>query len=104
MMRGPGAARLLERALTAAASRAGASIAIGAGRATDWQSATFAGQRHEITVEGETGPALDRWLETLAEADLPLAGHLVADIAVASLARNAARTAFVIEALTVEES
>ena len=41
MMRGPGAAQLLERALLAAAGRAGAPIAIGAAEATEWHSATF---------------------------------------------------------------
>ena len=41
MMRGPGAAQLLERALLAAAGRAGAPIAIGAAEATERHSATF---------------------------------------------------------------
>lgn len=104
MMRGPGAARLLERALLAAAARAGAPIAIGAAEATEWHSATFSGLRHEMTGEGETGPALDRWLASVKDAELPLAGHLVADIAVAAVERGATCTAFRLEALTVMES
>ncbi len=101
MMRGPGAARLLERALLAAAARAGAPIAIGAAQATEWHSATFSGLRHDMAGEGETGPALDRWLAGLKDAELPLAGHLVADIAVAAVERGATCTAFRLEALTV---
>lgn len=104
MMRGPGVARLLERALVDTAARAGTAITVTGNRAAEWHSATFSGMRHEIAGEATTGAALDRWLEALAETELPIAGHLVADIAVASLTRNAAETTFVLEALTVAES
>ncbi len=100
-MRGPGVAALLERRLIAAAQAAGTGIAITESRATEWHSATFSGMRHEIMAEAPPCPRLDRWLAELAEADLPVAGHLVADIAVAAIERDAARTRFRLEALTV---
>ena len=98
-MRGPGVTVLLERALIA-----GAEIAITDRRAREWHSATFSGMRHEIAGEGTTSAALDRWLEGLAETDLPIAGHIVADIAVSEIHRDPARTHFRLEALTVAES
>ena len=103
-MRGPGAARLLERALVKSAYEAGAAIVVAHHRATEWHSATFSGLRHEIAGEAATGHAAERWLEELAEADLPIAGHLVADIAVAAIDRGATCLNFTLEALTVEES
>lgn len=99
-MRGPGVVRLLERALCAAET----GITITRHHATEWHSATFSGMRHEISGEAATSAALDRWLEGLAEAELPVAGHLVADIAVAEVSRDPLRTRFRLEALTVVES
>ncbi|MBS0284224.1 MAG: hypothetical protein JSS15_07375 [Proteobacteria bacterium] len=99
-MRGPGVVRLLERALCAAET----GITITRHHATEWHSATFSGMRHEIAGEAATSAALDRWLEGLAEAELPVAGHLVADIAVAEVSRDPLRTRFRLEALTVVES
>ncbi|WEK41659.1 MAG: hypothetical protein P0Y64_09430 [Candidatus Sphingomonas colombiensis] len=100
-MRGPGVAALLERRLTIAAQAAGTAIAIAESRGTEWHSATFSGMRHEIMAEAATCPMLDRWLAELAEAELPVAGHIVADIAIAGIERDAARTRFRLEALTV---
>ena len=97
MMRGPGVIRLLERALCAG----DAGIAITRHAATEWHSATFSGMRHEIAGEAATSAALDRWLAGLAEAELPVAGHLVADIAVTEVSRDPLRTRFRLEALTV---
>lgn len=103
-MRGPGAARLLERALLKSATEAGAAIVVAHHRAIEWHSATFSGLRHEIAGEAAIGAATERWLEELAEADLPLFGHLVADIAVVAIERSATCVGFALEALTVEES
>ena len=44
-------------------------------------SATFVGARHRLTLSG-SGVAFDAWVAGLAEANLPLRGHLVADVAV----------------------
>lgn len=98
MSRGPDAATLLERRLRIAAEAAGVAVTVGEADWTRWASATFVGARHRLTVSG-SGIAFDTWVAGLAEAELPLRGHLVADVAV--VARTGADV--VLEVLTVEE-
>jgi hypothetical protein len=91
------AAVLLLRALRVAARAAGATVTI---RATDercWASATFAGIRHRIDLAIEADVATLDWLAGLSEADLPMRGHLVADLVVERDGHQAR-----IEALTIE--
>jgi hypothetical protein len=62
-------------------------MVIGEIRTTDWASATFVGARHEIDVrlDGEPGAiaaAVDRLTSRLPERDIPISGHIVAEIAV----------------------
>ncbi len=98
MSRGPDAATLLERRLRLSAEAAGVTIAIVASDWTRWASATFNGARHRLTLaSADTGFA--PWLAGLGEADLPLRGHLVADLTVAARRGDAVE----IEVLTVEE-
>ncbi|MFD1036633.1 hypothetical protein ACFQ15_18525 [Sphingomonas hankookensis] len=99
MSRGPDATTLLERRLRIAAEAAGVTIAIVRSSATPWASATFNGARHRLTLIGE-GAAFERWVAGLPDADLPLRGHLVADLAVR---RNATGDGVDVEVLTVEE-
>ena len=98
MSRGPDVATLLERRLRISAEAAGVSVGIVAGDATPWASATFNGARHQLTLESADA-GFAAWLATLPEADLPLRGHLVADLTVAHAADGVAR----IEVLSVEE-
>ena len=63
-----------------------------ASAAEPWASATFTGARHELRFD----PNID--LAGLEEMDLPLPGHLVADIC-----WRAEANAIVIEALTIED-
>ncbi|MEP9402815.1 hypothetical protein [Sphingomonas sp. VNH70] len=98
MSRGPDAATLLERRLRIAAEAAGVAIAITVSDWTHWSSATFTGARHRLTL-ASADAGFDAWLAGLGDADLPLRGHLVADIVVT--ARHAA--AAEVEVLTVEE-
>lgn len=102
MSRGPDVSTLLERRLRIAAEAAGVSIEIAASTSTPWASATFNGARHHLTLDltlaGEEA-GFAQWLATLPEADLPLRGHLVADVIVTRTTERAAT----IEALTVEE-
>lgn len=72
--------------------------------ATGWASATFTGQRHDVTLAGPPSPALDAWLARLPEAEIELRGHLVADISVASVQCDADGMTMRIEALTVAEA
>jgi hypothetical protein len=103
MSRGPDAATLLVRSLEADSLRAGCPVRMTESGWTRWASATFSGARHELGLEAPASAALDAWLEALPEADLPLRGHLVADIVVAGISRADGMATIAIEALTVEE-
>lgn len=103
MSRGPDAATLLERALGASARAAAVAVAVTGARARAWASATFAGARHEVMLAGERSTAADAWLAALPEADLPLRGHLVADLSVMRVARSGDGFTAAIEVLTVED-
>ena len=94
----------LLRALVSAGAAAGAppfELVEMASRA--WASATFTGARHEIRLAVPDGPALAAWLAALPAAELPVPGHLVADVAVASVVRSGGTAQVVVEALTVED-
>ncbi len=98
MSRGPDAATLLERRLRIAAEAAGVSVVVTASDWTRWASATFNGAKHRLTLSSADA-GFARWLATLAEAELPLRGHLVADVAVARVTAGVAE----LDVLTVEE-
>ena len=75
-------------------------------QSVDWQSLTFAGERHEIDLRVR-GPnsreIIDRMCHRLEDAEFSIAGVVVADIGVAngpSLALDGS-TAVKIEALTI---
>jgi hypothetical protein len=95
---------LLSRALVGDAARAGVAIAIDATAVTRWASATFVGARHRLTLSGLRCAATDTWLAGLAEADLPLRGHLVADLVIAGQAQSDGGFTATLEVLTVEEA
>lgn len=103
MSRGPDPGTALVRALEANARRAGCPVRMNASDWTRWASATFTGARHELTVEADESGALDNWLTELPEAELPIRGHLVADIIVSSVRRAKGVATIRLEALTVEE-
>ncbi|WBH17255.1 hypothetical protein [Sphingomonas radiodurans] len=102
MMRGPGPTDLLGRALAASAARAGARIDLADGQATPWHSATFTGARHAFAAQAPTGYPLGKWLAMIGDTDLPLPGHLVADVAITAREECGGLLHFRIEALTVE--
>ena len=55
-------------------------------RSVDWQSLTFIGERHELTLRvlGSQADAIAaRLVDEIEEAEFALRGHIVADIAVA---------------------
>ena len=72
-------------------------------RERPWASVTFAGARHWLTllVPAAYGANI---AQDLPEADLPLVGHIVADLAVIRQTPKAGGIALVLEALTVEAS
>jgi len=103
MSRGPDPGTALVRALEANARRAGCPVRMSASDWTRWASATFTGARHELTLEADESGALDNWLTELPEVELPIRGHLVADIIVSSVRRGNGTATIRLEALTVEE-
>jgi hypothetical protein len=102
MSRGPDAATLLERALLKDAARAGCPVLRLTADWDRWASATFNGARHRLTLRAPRSAAIDRWIAALPEADLPLCGHLVADIEAVARRDHGGTIEFDLEALTVE--
>lgn len=102
MSRGPDAATLLTSALLKNAERAGCPIAQLTADWDRWASATFNGARHRLTFRAPRSPALDSWIAGLPETDLPLRGHLVADIEAVARRAHGDTIEFDVEALTVE--
>ncbi|MBB3911049.1 hypothetical protein [Sphingomonas desiccabilis] len=103
MSRGPDATTLLERRLLLAGQAGGHGITIDGIESTPWASATFNGARHRVRLAGKATAELRAWLQTLPEAELPLRGHLVADLAMLSSEADGERLRAEIEVLTVEE-
>lgn len=85
-MKGPSlscAAAGLLRSLVARTGLDTDRIKIGRFRSVDWQSLTFTGERHEISLAlagPDAAPALALLRDGLAEAEWRLDGHVVADI------------------------
>lgn len=103
MSRGPDAATLLVRALEAHAEAAGCPVTLAGSDWTRWASATFAGARHLLTLTAPPSPALDAWIAELADADLRLRGHLVADLVIEHVRQTADAVTISLEVLTVED-
>ncbi|WP_294332467.1 hypothetical protein [uncultured Sphingomonas sp.] len=70
---------------------------------TPWASVTFTGARHRLVLAAQETPALRAWLAALPDLDLPLSGHLVADLAVEAEERRGAALQVSLAVLTVEE-
>ncbi len=66
-----------------------------------WASATFTGTRHELAFDLSLEAASDL-IDSVAEADLPMTSHFVADIAVMASVVAANRNHLVVDALTIE--
>ncbi|TMJ18073.1 MAG: hypothetical protein E6G94_00755 [Alphaproteobacteria bacterium] len=77
-------------------------------RSVDWQSLTFAGERHEIDFRfaGPNARAVaEQFLVGLADAEFCISGHIVADIAGTIAAKDGIESVSVaIEALTISEN
>lgn len=77
-------------------------------RSVDWKSLIFDGERHHVSLR-IPGPDADRTLhlltDGLADADIKLAGHCLADIALAAapLAQDDGSILVELEALTIAD-
>lgn len=102
MSRGPDAGTLVRRAIERDARHAGCAVTLSLDESMRWASATFVGARHRLSLDSPDDAAFAHWLAGLPEADLPIRGHLVADLAIVSVTRAAGRATADVEALTVE--
>ena len=106
MRRAKGAADQLVRLLGAELERLGASVQVEAMESRSWASITFAGARHRLglRLEGEkAAPAADAFLAGLADQDVELRGHLLADLSLLEDERvDGGPVRLSLEALTVE--
>jgi hypothetical protein len=66
----------------------------------DWASVTFVGMQHELSFCCTADAAL---IDALPDIDLPMDGHFVADLVVASSTRDGLRSHVQLEVLTVHE-
>lgn len=98
------AATLLERALIGDARRAAVAAQVRSASSRRWASATFIGARHRLRIDGAACPEASPWLDSLTEAELPVRGHLVADLAIIERSQADGRFDATIEVLTVEQA
>ena len=102
----PAAAQLL-RSLLARTGLGRDRVLIAAFRSVDWQSLTFTGERHEISLRipgPDAAHAAALLRDGLAEAEWPLTGHVVVDILIVA-EREASDGAMLVdlEALTLSD-
>lgn len=103
----PAAASLLRGLL----NRAGVDrsrILLGEFKSVDWQSLTFIGERHEISLRvtgAGAGAIAQRVTAGLADADIAIPGHIVADIQLAGppTHHRDGSVSLSIEALTLQD-
>lgn len=93
----------LRRALSRSAQAASAAITIVRSDATRWASATFTGVRHAVELVAVAGGGVERWLDELPEAELAMAGHLVADLKIVTTRQAGSDLTVTLEVLTVED-
>ncbi|WP_174285448.1 hypothetical protein [Sphingomonas bacterium] len=103
-LRGADAGTLLVRALRAQAMAAGVVIAVRSIATRPWASATFVGTCHRIAIEAEPGDTFDRWIATMPESEWIVRGHLVADLIVDRIIRDAGIASVSISILTIEDN
>lgn len=76
------------RALSRCAARADTPIVVDDHRTVAWYSATFSGERHDLSFSARPGAALDAWLDAwldrLPTLDLPLHGDLLVEVRIVS--------------------
>jgi hypothetical protein len=101
--RAPDADTRLCRTLEMESRRAGCPVRVISSDWNRWQSTTFTGARHELTMEAADTAALEHWLSDLPATDLPVRGHLLASLAITNIRRAGGMAEVAIDALTVEQ-
>lgn len=98
----------LLRALAAKAELPRDRILLSAWRSVDWQSLTFVGERHHISLRvsgADSAEAVRRLVHRLDDAEFDIPGQIVADITVVGGPDHASdgATTLNLEALTIAE-
>ncbi|MFM9978716.1 MAG: hypothetical protein ACKVOP_11810 [Sphingomonadaceae bacterium] len=70
----------------------------------DWSSAMFCGMRHELTFTVPRTEQSCAAAAAIAEADLPMTGHFVADVVLVASRDDGTHLRLTIEALTIEDA
>lgn len=96
------AATLLLRAFRLSAASHGVTIERAAIADRPWASATFEGVRHTVRLDLD-GERARSWLALLPEAELPMRGHIVADLAIDRVADRAGGASADLAVLTISE-
>lgn len=104
-----GAAAGLVRALIARADVPRDRILLSDWVSTDWQSLTFTGQRHAMSLRiapPDAAAVVDRMIDNLADTEFSIPGHLVIDVCVEGrpMAMRDGSIAIDIAALTIRDS
>ncbi len=71
-------------------------------RATPWRSATFAGERHDITFTVSDGVDIASFVKASCEMDIPIRNGFVADVAVVETSAGPHGIRLRVEALTID--
>ena len=100
-LRGPDVATRLIRTLHASAAASGTSFEVTETVSRPWASATFSGEHHHLVLLADPIPGFRSWLATLPDAELPLRGHNLADLAIDAVEQVGSRLHVTIAALTL---
>lgn len=96
----------LKKAIRAQFLSLGSEVSLPAIVSRPWASVTFRGERHRLTclLCGSGARAVaEAFCDGLPDRDIPLAGHILADIEVADTSVNEEGATLTLEALTVED-
>lgn len=94
----------LTRALAASTAAAGCdTLHVVAGTSRPWASATFVGERHRLTLTLAPIDAARRWLAALADAELPMRGHVAMPPATDAVAERDGTLAIDLSVLTLHD-
>jgi hypothetical protein len=100
-LRGPDVATRLLRALHAGAAASGTAFEVTETVSRPWASATFSGEQHHLVIQADPIPGFRSWLAALPDAELPLRGHILADLAIDAVEQVGSRLRVTIAALTL---
>ena len=100
-LRGPDVATRLLRALHAGAAASGTAFEVTETVSRPWASATFSGEQHHLVIQADPIPGFRSWLAALPDAELPLRGHILADLAIDMVEQVGLRLRVTIAALTL---